>query len=117
MATTVIISRDAGLREKALHVQGGPVTWVDDCAGLEAALSVPVGRVLVDLNVEWERDLASCIAQCKAHGATSVIAFLHERAGELAIRAHLAGADRVIPQSQLEAELSLLLAPADEASD
>ena len=68
-----------------------------------------MGRVLVDLNVEWEQDLVECIRRCKQHGAPSVIAFLHERAGEIAIRAHLAGADRVIPQTQLEDELEVLI--------
>ena len=110
MTTTVIISRDDALRARAEELAADRITWVDDCAGLESAVSLAVGRVLVDLNVEWERDLAHCIGECKKRGATSVIAFLHEHAGEMAIRAHLAGADRVIPQSQLEEELEALLA-------
>lgn len=112
MATTVIISRDEGLRARARSLDENAVTWVDDCSALESALSVAVGVVLVDLNIEWERDLADCIAQCKKHGASTVIAFLHEHAGEIAIRAHLAGADRVIPQNQLEDEFDQIVAGA-----
>lgn len=110
MSTTVIISRDEALHTRALGIAGDDLRWVTDCTALEAALSLPVRRVLVDLNVEWEKDLASCIRQCKDLGATDVVAFLHEHAGERAIRAHLAGASRVIPQSQLEDELEALIA-------
>ena len=109
MGTTVIISRDEALHARALGIAGEDLRWVTDCAALEAALSLPVHRVLVDLNVEWEKSLSDCIRQCKEHGATDVVAFLHEHAGESAIRAHLAGASRVIPQSQLEDELEALI--------
>ena len=108
MPRTMIISRDAALKARAL--QEAPSTlWVDTCAGLEAALKVPPRQVLVDLNVEWEQDITECIAHCRKSGAASVIAFLHVVSGELAIRAHIAGADRVIPQNQLEDELVDLL--------
>ena len=113
MSTTVIISKDASLRARiAQHARAGSVVWVDDCRALEAALSLAMGRVLVDLNVQWEQDIAECIRRCKQEGhAQSVVAFLHERTGDVAIRAHLAGADRVIPQQQLESEIDELLGP------
>lgn len=111
METTVIISRDDALRARARAFDDA-VTWVDDCAALESALTLPVRQVLVDLNIEWEKDLAYCISECKQRGAATVIAFLHEHAGEMAIRAHLAGADRVIPQNQLEDEFEALIKPS-----
>lgn len=113
MSTTVIISRDSALRARvAQHAGAATVVWVDDCRALEQALSLRIGRVLVDLNVQWEQDIAACIRRCKDEGgARSVVAFLHERTGDVAIRARLAGADRVIPQIQLEAEIDELLGP------
>lgn len=113
MSTTVIISRDDSLRARvALHAGAGSVVWVDSCHALEDALTLAMGRVLVDLNVQWEQDIAACIQRCKTEGrARSVVAFLHERTGDVAIRAHLAGADRVISQSQLENEMDELLGP------
>lgn len=110
MATTMIVSRDPVLRRRVQTLgRSARVVWVEDCEALEQALSLAPERVLVDLNVKWPRDVAECIAQCRAHGASSIVAFLHEHAGELAIRARLAGADRVIPQNQLEDELAALL--------
>ncbi len=104
MATTVIISRDPELHDFADRSGSRDLTWVGTCADLDAALSLPIARVLVDLNVEWDEDLTRCITRCKELGVKSVIAFLHERKGDVAIRAHLAGADRVISQEQLEKE-------------
>lgn len=113
MSRTVIISRDEELRVRARALGEDTVTWVDDCAALESALSLPVHQVLVDLNIEWDQDLAHCIAECKERGASTVIAFLHERtARDLAIRAHVAGADRVIPQNQLEEEFDQIVTPS-----
>jgi len=114
MARTVIISRDAAILSRVNELDEGTVTWVEDCASLESALSLAVQQVIVDLNIEWDRDLAHCITECKERGASSVIAFLHERTpGDLAIRAHVAGADRVIPQSQLEDEFDLIIGRTD----
>lgn len=111
MSTTVIISRDDALRARIARRPGaGAVVWVNDCDALEEALSLAMGRVLVDLNVHWEQDIAECIRRCKSEGhARSVVAFLHERTGDVAIRAHLAGADRVISQAQLETEIDDLI--------
>ncbi|HKK70917.1 MAG TPA: hypothetical protein VKA86_06850 [Candidatus Krumholzibacteria bacterium] len=114
MATTVIISRDPELHAFAARSVPGDLTWVENCADLDSALSLAVTRVLVDLNVEWEEDLTGCIARCKERGVKSVVAFLHERKGDVAIRAHLAGADRVISQAQLEKEWEHLTSAESE---
>ena len=111
MASIVIISRDETLRARvAGHAGGAGVHWVDDCDALDQALSLPMHRVIVDLNVAWPQDITTCIRRCRDEGgAREIVAFLHERSGDVAIRAHLAGADRVIPQSQFESEIDDLL--------
>jgi DNA-binding NtrC family response regulator len=121
MPLTVVISRDPALREtiEGICAQGGGrVEWVESCADLRGRPSLHPAHLLVDLNVRWAaEDVLGCISRCKAqHPGSKVIAFLHEYAGDLAVRARLAGADRVIPQNQLERELPDLLRP-QAASD
>ena len=114
MPTTVVVSRDPGLRQRVESVartRSIDVTWVEDESMLESAFGLQPWRVLVDLNVPWSGDVVHCIERCRAaHEGVVIIAFLHEFAGERAIRARIAGANRVIPQRQLENELEEILA-------
>ncbi len=110
MAQTWILSRDDDLRRRVAQLDPDrPPQWIGSCDELERALRLAPERVLVDLNIHWDRDIAECIAAVRERGAREIVAFLHEREGDIAIRAHLAGAHRVIPQTQLEDELEELL--------
>lgn len=106
MIRAVIISRDAGLRQR---IQRPGVDWVGDPEQFEVAVKEGFSLALVDV-CDCEGDIGSIVRDCRERGeARSVIAFLSECGGDAAIRAHLAGADRVIPVAQLEDELPGLL--------
>ena len=68
----------------------------------------PLRRVFIDLNVGDEA--LDFIAALKAGPCDpTIIAFLDHFVGDLPIRAKLAGADRIIPQSQFRREFPRLL--------
>ena len=101
----LVVSSNDALREAAASL-GVEATWAHDHATICEALSHSPERVLVDLNLEDPEAALRSIETCKKSSDTvEVIAFLHEQAGRQAILASLAGADRVIPQSQLLDEM------------
>jgi hypothetical protein len=106
MNRTVIISRDEALREKLSAL---PLVWIDSPEAFESALADGFDRALVDVCTDCgcqERDVADIVRACREQGrARRVIAFLSGCGGDSAIRAHLAGADRVIPANLLEDEI------------
>ena len=111
---TLVVTHDASLRDRVQRIAdktSAEIMWVENDESLATAFNLHPKRVLVDLNVPWPGvDIVSCIANCRQqHEGVMIVAFLHEQAGELAIRASLAGADRIIPQDQLEAELEEVL--------
>ena len=107
MTEAVIISRDAALRQR---IQSPRVSWVENPEEFESAIEQGFNLVLIDVCLDCGRDVAEIVRDCRERGkARRVVAFLSGCAGEAAIKAHLAGADRVIPVDQLEAELTGLL--------
>lgn len=107
MHEAVIISRDEELRQR---IRGARIQWISDPDAFEAAMSEGIGLALVDVCLDCGRDAAGIVRDCRERGrAGRVVAFLSGCGGDAAIRAHLAGADRVIPIDQLENELSGLL--------
>lgn len=105
MDRTVIISRDEALREK---LSAMPLVWIDSPEAFESALAEGFDRALVDVCTDCgcqERDIADIVRACREMGkARTVVAFLTGCGGDSAIRAHLAGADRVIPANLLDTE-------------
>jgi len=107
MTEVVIISRDAALRQR---IQSPRVSWVENPEEFESAIKQGFSLVLIDVCLDCGRDVAEIVRDCRERGkARRVVAFLSGCAGEAAIKAHLAGADRVIPVDQLEDELTGLL--------
>lgn len=110
MPEAVIISRDPTLRQR---IQGAAVHWVVNPGEFERALDAGFRLALVDIcncGGDFLGDIAAVVHQCRERGqARVVIGFLSRCGGDAAIQAHLAGADRVIPVDQLEAELPALL--------
>jgi len=105
MGVAIIISRDDSLRER-LGLK--PLKWVDSPEAFESALVEGFESALVDVCTDCgcDRDIADIVRACREQGhARLVIAFLSGCGGDAAIRAHLAGADRVIPIELLENEL------------
>lgn len=102
----LVVSRNEELRAVA-DATSLELTWAEEEDLLRDALTLSPTRVLVDLNLDPTHHVAlRAIEICKERDASiEVIAFLHEQAGREAILASLAGADRVIPQSQLLDEL------------
>ena len=109
MSQAVIISRDDALHER---MQNARVVWVDSPEKFEAALEEGFDLALVDVCTDCgcqERDIADIVRACREMGkARTVVAFLSGCGGDSAIRAHLAGADRVIPANLLDGELEKL---------
>ena len=108
MSGSIIISRDASLRER---LGDTPLTWVDSPEAFEAALAEGFEFALVDVCTDCgcDRDVADIVRACREQGkARTVVAFLSGCGGDSAIRAHLAGADRVIPVNLLDTELEKL---------
>ena len=109
MNRAVIISRDEDLRA---WLGNDRLTWIDSPEAFEAALSEGFDFALVDVCTDCgcqERDAADIVRACREQGrARTVIAFLSGCGGDSAIRAHLAGADRVIPASMIPDELEAL---------
>jgi hypothetical protein len=107
MDRTIIISRDDELRAK---LSSAPVVWIDSPEAFESALAEGFSRALVDVCTDCgcqERDVADIVRACREMGkARTVVAFLTGCGGDSAIRAHLAGADRVIPANLLEDEIA-----------
>lgn len=104
MHEAVIISRDPELRQR---IPGTRISWVSTPETFEAALDEGIGIALVDVCEDCGRDVADIVRDCRERGrARRVVAFLTGCAGDAAIRAHLAGADRVVPVDQLEDELA-----------
>lgn len=108
MHEAVIFTRDASLRER---IRDPRIDWVDDPDQFETTLAEGLGLAMVDVCMDCaDCDVAAIVRDCRDRGgARRVIAFLTACGGDAAIRAHLAGADRVIPLSQLEDELGELL--------
>jgi hypothetical protein len=107
MTEVVIISRDAALRQR---IQSPRISWVQNPAEFELAIERGLNLVLIDVCLDCGPDIAKIVHDCRKRGnAHRVVAFLSGCAGEDAIKAHLAGADRVIPVDQLEDELTGLL--------
>ncbi len=107
MTEAVIISRDAALRQR---IQDPHVVWVENPEEFELAIHNGFTLALIDICLDYGRDVAEIVRDCRERGkARCVVAFLSGCAGETAIKAHLAGADRVIPVSQIEDELAGLL--------
>jgi hypothetical protein len=105
MSQAVIISRDDALHER---MQNARVVWVDSPEKFEAALEEGFDLALVDVCTDCgcDHDVAEIVRECRTTGkAQRVVAFLTGCGGDAAVRAHLAGADRVIPVDQLEDEL------------
>ena len=104
MTEAVIISRDAALRQR---IQDPHVDWVENPEEFELAIGRGFDLVLIDVCLDCGRDVAEIVRDCRERGhARRVVAFLSGCAGEAAIKAHLAGADRVIPVGQVEDELA-----------
>ena len=76
--------------------------FVYECDGLTLHAGRPLAVVLPRATHEVQAVVRACREQGKAR---RVVAFLSGCGGDAAIRAHLAGADRVIPVDQLEGEL------------
>lgn len=107
MHEAVIISRDEALRQR---IRSARIQWVSDADAFEAAVVEGIGLALVDVCLDCGRDVGEIVRDCRERGrAGRVVAFLSGCGGDAAVRAHLAGADRVIPVDQLEDELSGLL--------
>ena len=105
MSHAIIISRDEELRARLGHA---PLTWIDSPEAFEAALAEGFEFALVDVCTDCgcDRDIADIVRACRERGqARRVVAFLSGCGGDAAIRAHLAGADRVIPVNLIEGEL------------
>jgi DNA-binding response OmpR family regulator len=109
MSGAIIISRDENLRAK---LSEAPLTWVDSPDAFEAALEAGFDFALVDVCTDCgcpDRDVADIVRACRELGkARTVVAFLSGCGGDSAIRAHLAGADRVIPANLIDGELEQL---------
>jgi hypothetical protein len=109
MSGAVIISRDKELRAQ---LSDAPLTWVDSPQAFEAALAEGFDFALVDVCTDCgcqNRDVADIVRACREQGkARTVVAFLSGCGGDSAIRAHLAGADRVIPANLIDGELEKL---------
>lgn len=106
MHEAVIISRDAGLRQR---IPDPRITWVDTPEAFESALGEGMGLALVDVCLDCGREVGEIVRDCRERGqARCVVAFLSGCGGEAAIRAHLAGADRVIAAAQIDDELAAL---------
>ena len=109
MNKAVIISRDEELRARMPDAR---VVWIDSPEQFESALAEGFNLALFDVCTDCgcDRDVGDIVRACREQGkARRVIAFLSGCGGDAAIRAHLAGADRVIPVDQLEGELEGLL--------
>ncbi|RKZ12133.1 hypothetical protein DRQ53_07785 [bacterium] len=103
MSDAVIISCDTALRQK---IPGADVRWVETREQFEAALGEGFAFALVDV-CSCQEDVAQVIRDCRERAnAHRIVAFLSECAGDDAIRAHIAGADRIISVDQLEEELA-----------
>ena len=109
MSGAVIISRDEKLRAQ---LSDAPLIWVDSPEAFEAALAQGFDFALVDVCTDCgchNRDVADIVRACREQGkARTVVAFLSGCGGDSAIRAHLAGADRVIPANLIDGELEKL---------
>jgi hypothetical protein len=104
MHQVIIISRDPGLRQR---IPDPRLVWIDSPDAFESALGEGVGLALVDVCLDCGRDVADIVRECRDRGrARRVVAFLSGCGGDAAIRAHLAGADRIIPVDQVEDELA-----------
>jgi hypothetical protein len=109
MSGAIIISRDEELRAQLADT---PLRWIDSPQAFETALAEGFEFALVDVCTDCgcqDRDVADIVRACRELGrARTVVAFLSGCGGDSAIRAHLAGADRVIPANLIDTELEAL---------
>jgi hypothetical protein len=104
MTAALIVSGDGELRNR---LESLDVSWATNPEEFDRALETGIEIALIDVCLDCGRDVGELVRACRDRGgARRVVAFLSSCAGENAIRAHLAGADRVIPLDQIETELS-----------
>jgi DNA-binding NarL/FixJ family response regulator len=113
MRPVVLFTMDPILRQRAEDAArraNASLEVVADRAQLHGALGSGARRVLFDLNVCGAGDVLDCVREIKGSATTAqLVVFLDHLVGDLPVRAKLAGADRVVPRTQLEHELDEML--------